>query len=38
MVEANETHHVLSVGEEGVRWIVIKERSEPDTKVTGPLP
>lgn len=34
MVEPNEAHQVLSVGESGVRWIVIQEHSEPNTKLT----
>ncbi len=32
MVEPGERHRVATVGEAGARWIVIKERSEPDTK------
>lgn len=32
MVGPNESHQVLSVGEGGVRWVAIKERSEPDSK------
>ncbi len=32
MVEPGERHKVASVGEAGARWVVIKERSEPDTK------
>jgi quercetin dioxygenase-like cupin family protein len=32
MVEPGERHRVVSVGEAGARWVVIKERSEPDTK------
>lgn len=32
MVEAGERHRVVSVGPDGVQWIVIKERSEPDSK------
>jgi quercetin dioxygenase-like cupin family protein len=32
MVEPGERHQVVDVGEAGARWIVIKERSEPDTK------
>lgn len=32
MIEPGERHRVASVGETGARWIVIKERSEPNTK------
>lgn len=32
MVEPGERHRVASVDPGGVRWIVIKERSEPNTK------
>ena len=32
MIEPGERHRVASVGETGARWVVIKERSEPDTK------
>jgi mannose-6-phosphate isomerase-like protein (cupin superfamily) len=32
MIEPGERHRVTSVGETGARWVVIKERSEPDTK------
>jgi mannose-6-phosphate isomerase-like protein (cupin superfamily) len=32
MVEPGERHMVVSVGEAGARWIVIKERSEPNSK------
>ncbi len=32
MVEPGERHRVVCVGEAGARWVVIKERSEPDTK------
>jgi mannose-6-phosphate isomerase-like protein (cupin superfamily) len=32
MVEPGERHQVISVGQTGARWVVIKERSEPDTK------
>jgi mannose-6-phosphate isomerase-like protein (cupin superfamily) len=32
MVEPGERHMLVSVGEAGARWIVIKERSEPDSK------
>ncbi|MCE7987370.1 MAG: cupin domain-containing protein [Caldilinea sp. CFX5] len=32
MVEPGERHQVLSVGEAGVRWVVIQEQSAPDTK------
>lgn len=32
MIEPGERHQVESVGRTGARWIVIKERSQPDTK------
>src|SRR5688572_10418326 len=32
MVEPGERHWIVAVGESGARWVVIKERSEPDTK------
>jgi mannose-6-phosphate isomerase-like protein (cupin superfamily) len=32
MVEPEERHQVVSIGKTGARWVVIKERSEPDTK------
>jgi mannose-6-phosphate isomerase-like protein (cupin superfamily) len=32
MVEPGERHRVASINEPGARWVVIKERSEPDTK------
>lgn len=32
MVEPGERHMVVRVGEMGARWVVIQERSEPDTK------
>jgi mannose-6-phosphate isomerase-like protein (cupin superfamily) len=32
MIEPGEHHKVASVGEGGARWVVIKERSEPNTK------
>jgi quercetin dioxygenase-like cupin family protein len=32
LIEPGERHRVTSVGETGARWVVIKERSEPDTK------
>ena len=35
MVEPGERHRVISVGDGGVRWIVIKEQSIPDTKYTA---
>ena len=33
MVEAGERHSVVEVSPEGVKWIVIKERSEPGGKL-----
>lgn len=33
MVEAGERHRVAAVGPEGVRWIVVKEKSVPNSKV-----
>ena len=32
MVEPGERHQVIAVGPEGIRWVIIKERSEPDSK------
>lgn len=32
MVEPGEWYHVTAIGAHGARWIVIKERSEPNTK------
>ena len=32
MVEPGERHMVVAVGQAGARWVVIQERSEPDTK------
>jgi hypothetical protein len=32
MVEPGERHMVVSVDEAGARWVVIQERSEPNTK------
>lgn len=32
MVEPGEKHRVVSVGPMGIRWVIIKERSEPDSK------
>lgn len=32
MVEPGERHQVTSIGSEGIRWVIIKERSEPDSK------
>lgn len=32
MVEPGERHMVVAVGEAGAHWVVIQERSEPDTK------
>jgi mannose-6-phosphate isomerase-like protein (cupin superfamily) len=36
MVEPNEWHEVVSVSEHGARWIIIKERSEPNSKIVYP--
>ena len=32
MVEPGERHEVVAVGPEGIRWVIIKERSAPDSK------
>jgi hypothetical protein len=32
MVEPGERHRVVSVGPMGIRWVIIKERLEPDSK------
>ena len=34
MIEPGERHMVTAIGEGGARWIVIKERSERNTKLT----
>ena len=31
MVEPGERHQVVDVGPDGIRWVIIKERSEPDS-------
>lgn len=33
MVEPNEWHEVIAVSPQGARWVIIKERSEPDSKI-----
>jgi mannose-6-phosphate isomerase-like protein (cupin superfamily) len=33
MVEPGEWHEVVSVSEQGARWVIIKERSEPNSKI-----
>jgi mannose-6-phosphate isomerase-like protein (cupin superfamily) len=35
MVEPGERHRVVSLGAAGARWIVVKERSEPGTKIVS---
>jgi mannose-6-phosphate isomerase-like protein (cupin superfamily) len=35
MIEPGERHMVTAVSEHGAEWIVIKERSEPDSKFVG---
>lgn len=32
MVEPGEHHRVVGVGASGIRWVIIKERSEPGSK------
>jgi hypothetical protein len=32
MVEPGERHQIVAVGAAEARWVVIEERSEPDTK------
>jgi mannose-6-phosphate isomerase-like protein (cupin superfamily) len=32
MVEPGESHQVVSVGPAGIRWVIVKERSELDNK------
>jgi hypothetical protein len=32
MVEPGEKHQVVSVGSNGIRWVIIKEHSLPDSK------
>ena len=36
MVEPGEKHRVTAVGASGIRWVIIKERSEPDSKHVVP--
>lgn len=36
MVEPGEWHQVVAVAAGGARWIVIKERSEPESKYVDP--
>lgn len=33
MVEPGERHRVVGISEQGARWIIVKERSAPDSKV-----
>lgn len=35
MIEPNEWHQIVSVSDTGVRWVIIKERSEPNSKIMG---
>lgn len=35
MVEPEERHQVVSVGEQGIRWVIIKQRSEPNSKIVA---
>jgi mannose-6-phosphate isomerase-like protein (cupin superfamily) len=37
MVEPGERHMVVTVDKAGAHWIVIKERSEPNTKYTSEI-
>jgi len=32
MVEPGERHQVVAIAPTGIRWVIIKERSEPDSK------
>lgn len=32
MVEPGERHRVVAVGSNGVRWVIVKQRSEPNSK------
>jgi mannose-6-phosphate isomerase-like protein (cupin superfamily) len=32
MVEPGERHQVVSIGVNGIRWVIIKERSQPESK------
>lgn len=36
MIEPEEWHEVVSVSEQGARWVIIKERSEPGSKIIHP--
>lgn len=33
MVEPGEWHQITSVSDAGARWVIIKERSEPNSKI-----
>jgi mannose-6-phosphate isomerase-like protein (cupin superfamily) len=33
MVEPGEWHQIISISDTGARWIIIKERSEPNSKL-----
>lgn len=33
MVEPDEWHQIISVSSAGARWVIIKEHSEPDSKI-----
>ena len=35
MVEPGENHQVVSISDQGARWVIIKERSEPNSKVVS---
>lgn len=32
MVQPGEHHQIVDVGSDGIRWVIVKERSEPDSK------
>jgi mannose-6-phosphate isomerase-like protein (cupin superfamily) len=34
MVEPDEWHQIVSISHHGARWVIIKERSEPNSKIT----
>jgi len=38
MLEPGEPHRWDEIGPEGIRWVLIKERSEPDSKIVLPEP
>ncbi|WP_420645190.1 cupin domain-containing protein [Candidatus Leptofilum sp.] len=33
MIEPNEWHQIIAISDAGARWVIIKERSEPNSKI-----